>query len=332
MHALIGTTRSSCASLTSSSDAFMPSFETPGGATASATLKVKGQKGGRRRPKMRPAFEETNDDETGTDPRRQPGSFNLIAKTSQAFLQALGDYQQQHGTAQAQPEALFDSPDAVAEEDINDDEDTEEEDGGDEDRNEDESDQMDFSAKADDCSLTLTALGARRAWGRLRLHITETAMKNNSKESILGWRFLRLAVSSLSNLEKTRKELYERYLEKPESWTDALVNCPDHLRFRNFKTCSATKVPRLSSRCTIGDKSPRWSPLSATSPETGRSSADHVTKTGRVSCRTLSGVVTKTVDARTGRDLPRTNSAFIRNPRIQSSTIRGESAKARFSF
>lgn len=319
----------------------MTSFETPVVATTSATFKVKGQKDGRRRTKVRPTLEESDHvEEGGSEPRCNQGPFNLIARTSQAFLQALGDYQQEHGTAHAPPEALFDSPEVVTEENI--DEDTEEE--ADEAGNEDESDPMDCSAKPGECSLTLTALGARRAWRRLRLHITETAMKNNSKESILGWRFLRLAVSSLSNLEKTRKELYERYLEKPESWTDALVNCPDHLRFRNVKACSAAKGPRLSSGCrpTIGDKSERRPPLSATRGTpfhvtgkasadhvTGRASVDHVTKTASV--RPFSCVDTKTVDARTGRDLPRTKSAFVRKPRMSlpSSAKRRESAKAR---
>jgi len=74
----------------------------------------------------------------------------------------------------------------------------------------------------------------RRAWGKLRLHIAEESMKKKNRESTLGWTFLKhtLKATMATDMKQVREDLYDRYITRPNSWTDGLIHCPEEYRRR----------------------------------------------------------------------------------------------------
>ena len=78
---------------------------------------------------------------------------------------------------------------------------------------------------------TLTPLQqtARRAWARIRRYIQEQAMKNRNQKSKLQWSMLKQTLSHMNNMQQARADLYDRYLYRPESWTEGLTKIPENI-------------------------------------------------------------------------------------------------------
>ena len=76
---------------------------------------------------------------------------------------------------------------------------------------------------------------ASRAWGLIRRHIQEIRVERRMAAGSINWDFLRQTISALSDMERARQELYEKYIYKPNWWADGLTKCPEHLvrKYRN---------------------------------------------------------------------------------------------------
>ena len=76
---------------------------------------------------------------------------------------------------------------------------------------------------------------AQRAWSLVRRHIQELRVERRMAVGGINWDFLRQTISAMSDMEKARHELYERYIYKPNWWADGLTRCPDNLvrKYRN---------------------------------------------------------------------------------------------------
>ncbi|KAK2163060.1 hypothetical protein LSH36_86g02051 [Paralvinella palmiformis] len=70
---------------------------------------------------------------------------------------------------------------------------------------------------------------ASRGWAMIRRHIEEKAVERKQKSSAMNWTFLRQTISHMTDLEKGRQSLYERYLVNPDSWKDGFTNFPNEL-------------------------------------------------------------------------------------------------------
>jgi hypothetical protein len=71
-----------------------------------------------------------------------------------------------------------------------------------------------------------------RGWTIIRQYIAESASKRNAKDSNVKWRAVKQTVNSMSNMEKARVELYDKYLNKRyDSCLDGL-HVPEHLLVR----------------------------------------------------------------------------------------------------
>ena len=72
-----------------------------------------------------------------------------------------------------------------------------------------------------------------RGWKLLNMQVKEKQReKKKKKEGLCGWNLLSKTVTYLTNEQKARQELYDKYLNKPNSWAEGLVNYPEFLRER----------------------------------------------------------------------------------------------------
>ncbi|XP_069126457.1 micronuclear linker histone polyprotein-like [Argopecten irradians] len=67
--------------------------------------------------------------------------------------------------------------------------------------------------------------GAKRGWKLLRRNVNETALAENTKESKLKWTMVSHHVTRLTDLDKARQDLYERYGIVPVTQEDGTMQC-----------------------------------------------------------------------------------------------------------
>ncbi|KAH3694801.1 hypothetical protein DPMN_082242 [Dreissena polymorpha] len=70
---------------------------------------------------------------------------------------------------------------------------------------------------------------AKRGWKMLKRRINEDAMEIHTQTQKLNWVMLQHTVKQMSNVEKTRKDLYERYGIVPTTLPDGTVVCENRM-------------------------------------------------------------------------------------------------------
>ena len=45
----------------------------------------------------------------------------------------------------------------------------------------------------------------------------------------MGWNFLRHTIKQMTDMERARQELYEKYIDNPDDWIKGLRNAPEYL-------------------------------------------------------------------------------------------------------
>ena len=81
-----------------------------------------------------------------------------------------------------------------------------------------------------------------RCWAILRRHVKEMIMKRRNQKN-QGWNFLRHTIKQMTDMERAREELYEKYLHNPDQWIAGLINAPEYL-LRRLARAEATKATR----------------------------------------------------------------------------------------
>jgi len=69
----------------------------------------------------------------------------------------------------------------------------------------------------------------RRAWKKAKLFVDEQRVRQRNNKTSMNVRHLGQMVRGVPEVDNTRNELYERYLERPDDWLDGFINCPEHL-------------------------------------------------------------------------------------------------------
>ena len=77
-------------------------------------------------------------------------------------------------------------------------------------------------------SSAVAKMTARRGWMRIR-HTLDNIAKERKNDASLSWSFLRQHLFHMSDMERARQELYQRYIYKPNTWADGLKEYPYHL-------------------------------------------------------------------------------------------------------
>ena len=118
---------------------------------------------------------------------------------------------------------------------------------------------------------------AHRAWGRLRGHVHTMMVERANQKSTVQWSILKQTLKNMSNMDRAREQLYERYLTPrvAPGWTEGLSYCPEHI----FK--KGRRGMRVSSDSEI-TKAGGASPIKGTNGKTPRKTkkddVDSVTK------------------------------------------------------
>lgn len=116
---------------------------------------------------------------------------------------------------------------------------------------------------------------ALRGWQIIRRNIQEVAMENKKKNSSYSWTFLRQHISNMTDTEKARHELYQKYIYKPSTWwSDGLVNFPAHIFDSKKQGGRGGRGARAQSAFTprpmsSSPGSPAWRPSSAVHKSNG---------------------------------------------------------------
>ncbi|XP_060075038.1 uncharacterized protein LOC132554745 [Ylistrum balloti] len=91
---------------------------------------------------------------------------------------------------------------------------------------EEEDEEAKETAKANDMENIKSELkGAKRGWKLIRRNVNETALAEHTKESKLKWTMVRHHVTRMTDLEKARQDLYERYGIVPVEQEDGSMQC-----------------------------------------------------------------------------------------------------------
>lgn len=86
-----------------------------------------------------------------------------------------------------------------------------------------------------------------RRWGLLRRKVNELSLEKKKTTAKLNWSFLHHAVQTRTTMEEVRKQLYKKYLENPNSWTEGFINFPEHVFVKARKPYTAVMWERSSS-------------------------------------------------------------------------------------
>ena len=78
-------------------------------------------------------------------------------------------------------------------------------------------------------SSRVTKLAAQRGWSLIRRTIDDIAKERKNADASFNWSFLRQHLMHMSDMQRARQELYERYIYKPNTWVDGLSEFPAHL-------------------------------------------------------------------------------------------------------
>ncbi len=118
----------------------------------------------------------------------------------------------------------------------------------DEDDSEEESD-LDDDLEDDEAQVRRRRRRALRAWALIKRNVQEMRMERRKSAGSINWDFLRQTITALTDMEKARQELYDKYIYKPNWWADGLSQCPDHLlrKYSKGTGMSAVKVANLAN-------------------------------------------------------------------------------------
>ncbi len=83
---------------------------------------------------------------------------------------------------------------------------------------------------------------AKRAWGLVRRHIEDVRVEKRKAAGSINWDFLRQTISAMSDMERARQDLYDKYLYKRNWWTEGLSQCPEHLRRKIIEETKPAEV------------------------------------------------------------------------------------------
>ena len=83
------------------------------------------------------------------------------------------------------------------------------------------------------CALNTKRQVALRGWQIIRRNLQEVTTERKKKHSTFNWSFLRHHINHMSNQEKARQELYDKYIIKSHAWSDGLKNFPVHVVEKN---------------------------------------------------------------------------------------------------
>ncbi|KAK2187499.1 hypothetical protein NP493_163g01044 [Ridgeia piscesae] len=86
-----------------------------------------------------------------------------------------------------------------------------------------------------------------RRWGLLRRKVDELSLEKRKTTATLNWSFLHHAVQTRTTMEEVRKQLYKKYLENPNSWTEGFINFPENVFVKARKPYTAAKSERSGS-------------------------------------------------------------------------------------
>ena len=75
----------------------------------------------------------------------------------------------------------------------------------------------------------VTVVLAKRGWKMLKRQVNETAMEHKIQSTKLNWAMLQHTLKQMSNTEKTRQDLYERYGVVPTTLEDGSVVCENRM-------------------------------------------------------------------------------------------------------
>lgn len=76
---------------------------------------------------------------------------------------------------------------------------------------------------------TTTKVFAKRGWKILKRNVQDTAMENKLQTTKLNWAMLQHTVRQMTNVERTRQDLYERYGILPTRLDDGSVVCENRM-------------------------------------------------------------------------------------------------------
>lgn len=102
---------------------------------------------------------------------------------------------------------------------------------------------------------------AERGWAKIRRHVREQAMARKHTGAAMSWSFLRQTISNMTDMEKTRNDLYEKYLNKPNQWMEGFQNFPKEVLLSSRRSDSSKPGnPRNDNRSPDPVKTPRTVP------------------------------------------------------------------------
>ncbi|KAK2180544.1 hypothetical protein NP493_439g05022 [Ridgeia piscesae] len=92
-----------------------------------------------------------------------------------------------------------------------------------------------------------------RGWSIMRRGLHEQLLEHRKAHTAVGWNLLQHTLDQMTDAERARQTLYERYLYDPDpnSWASGLVNYPQFLLDRKQRTAAGRKRP-FSSAPTAG--------------------------------------------------------------------------------
>ena len=77
-------------------------------------------------------------------------------------------------------------------------------------------------------SSAVTKMAASRGWMLIRRTLEDISKERKNADASFNWSFLRQHLFHMSDMQRARQELYERYIFKPNTWADGLIDYPYH--------------------------------------------------------------------------------------------------------
>ena len=177
------------------------------------------------------------------------------ARSSEAFNRVMGDMKAKQAEQRAAAEAAKQAGETSRPDDIIE-----------VDEYESESEEED-PASVEAPAISPLRQAALRGWQIIRRNIQDVAMEHKKKNSSFSWAFLRQHISNMTDTEKARQDLYQKYIYKPSTWwSEGLVNFPAHIFEKKQGIRGRRPGSRAQSAFTpnpLGTNPSPWRPSSA---------------------------------------------------------------------
>ena len=85
------------------------------------------------------------------------------------------------------------------------------------------------TSDTDDPNITPQRKAAIKAWNLIRTKIEEVADENKKNSTSFNWTFLSQHIAYMTDQQKARQDLYDKYIHNTNTWADGLVNYPHYL-------------------------------------------------------------------------------------------------------